>query len=62
MECGHRKVSFKIYVWDDFFSQVPVNTGYEKYFRFECLRKLYKFVAMSNGYSDPMRIFTYLNI
>ena len=45
-----------------FFSQVPVNTGYEKYLRFECLRKLYKFVATSNGYSDPMRIFTYLNI
>lgn len=45
-----------------FFSQVPVNTGYKKYFRFECLRKLYKFAATSNGYSDPMRIFKYLNI
>ena len=45
-----------------FFSQVPVNTGYEKYLRFEWLRKSYKFVATSNGYSDPMRIFTYLNI
>ena len=42
----------------DAFFTIPINEAYQKYFMFEWLEKNYKFIAMPNGFSDPMRVFT----
>ena len=54
----------KLNVWmasvdlkDELFT-VPVNESHQKYFKFEWIDKVCKFVGMPNGYSDAMRIFT----
>ena len=33
------------------------NKSHQKYFKFEWLQSVYKFIGMSNGYSEAMRIF-----
>ena len=42
----------------DAFFTIPINEAYQKYFMFERLEKNYKFIAMLNGFSDAMRVFT----
>ena len=42
----------------DAFFTIPVNETYQKYFVFEWLGKICKFIVMSNGFSDAMRVFT----
>ena len=42
----------------DVFCTIPINEAYQKYFMFKWSGKIYKFIAMPNGYSDAMRIFT----
>ena len=42
----------------DAFFAIPINEACQKYFMFEWLEKNYKFIAMPNGFSDAMRIFT----
>ena len=42
----------------DAFFTIPINEAYQKYFMFEWLEKNYKFIAMLNGFSDAMRVFT----
>ena len=42
----------------DAFFTVPIQESYQKYFTFEWIDKVYKFLGMPNGYSDAMRIFT----
>ena len=42
----------------DAFFTIPINETYQKYFMFEWLEKNYKFIAMLNGFSDAMRVFT----
>ena len=42
----------------DAFFTVPIHESYQKYFKFEWIDKVYKFLGMPNGYSDAMRIFT----
>ena len=42
----------------DAFFTIPINKSYQKYFMFEGLEKIYKFIAMPNGVSDAMRVFT----
>ena len=42
----------------DAFFTIPINEAHQKYFMFEWLEKNYKFIAMPNGFSDPMRVFT----
>ena len=39
------------------FFTVPIHESHQKYFKFEWIDKVYKFLGMSNGYSDAMRIF-----
>ena len=46
-----------VYLKDAFFT-IPINKSYQKYFMFEGLEKIYKFIAMPNGFSDAMRVFT----
>ena len=43
------------------FFTIPINEAHQKYFIFEWLGKIYKFIAMPNGYSDAMCIFTKLS-
>ena len=56
--------SFKRNAWmasvdlKDAFFTVPIHESYQKYFKFEWIDKVYKFLGMPNGYSDAMRIFT----
>ena len=42
----------------DAFFTIPLNEAYQKYFMFKSLSKIYKFIAMPNGYSDALHIFT----
>ena len=42
----------------DAFFTIPINEAHQKYFMFEWLEKNYKFIAMLNGFSDAMRVFT----
>ena len=42
----------------DAFFTIPINEAYQKYFMFEWLEKIYKFIAMPNGFSDAMHVFT----
>ena len=42
----------------DAFFTIPTNEAYQKYFIFEWLEKIYKFIAMPNGFSHAMRVFT----
>jgi len=42
---------------DAFFS-VPINRDHQKYLKFRHKDKLYKFIAMPNGYGPAMRVFT----
>ena len=42
----------------DAFFAIPINEACQKYFMFEWLEKNYKFIAMPNGFSDAMPIFT----
>ena len=49
-------MSFKM-ISDTPFLTVTVNIGHQKHFKFECLGKCNKFIGMSNGYSDAMRIY-----
>ena len=42
----------------DAFFTIPINEAYQKYFMFEWLEKNYKFIAMLNGFSDAMHVFT----
>ena len=42
----------------DAFFTIPINEAYQKYFMFEWLEKIYKFIAMPNGFSDAMLVFT----
>ena len=42
----------------DAFFTVPIHESHQKYFKFEWIDKVYKFVGMPNGYSDAMQIFT----
>ena len=43
----------------DAFFTIPINDAYQKkYFMFQWLGNIYKFIAMPNGYSDAMRVFT----
>ena len=46
----------------DVFFTIPVNETYQKYFMFEWLGKIYKFIVISNGFSDAMRVFTKVSI
>ena len=39
------------------FLEVPVNSGHQKYFRFEWWGKYYQFFDMPNGYSNALKIF-----
>ena len=43
---------------EDAFFTIPINEAYQKYFLFEWLEKIYKFIAMPNGFSDAMHVFT----
>ena len=45
---------------DAFFTN-PINEAYQKYFVFGWLDKIYKLIAMPNGYSDAMCVFTKLS-
>ena len=42
----------------DAFFTIPINEAHQKYFMFEWLEKNYKFIAMPNGFSDAMHVFT----
>ena len=42
---------------DSFFT-IPINEAYQKYFMFEWLEKIYKFIAMPNGFLDALHVFT----
>ena len=42
----------------DAFFTISINEAYQKYFMFEGLEKIYKFIAMSNVFSDAIRVFT----
>ena len=46
--------------WDlqDAFFKIAIYEAYQKYFMFKWLGKIYKFIAMPNGYSDAMHVFT----
>ena len=46
--------------WDlkDAFFKIAINKAYQKYFIFKWLGKIYKFIAMPNGYSDAMHVST----
>ena len=41
----------------DAFFTIPINEVYQKYFMFEWLGKIYKFIAMPSGYSDVICLF-----
>ena len=41
----------------DTFFTVAMHDPHQKYFKFEWIDKVYKFVGMPNGYSDAMKIF-----
>ena len=53
---GYCNMSFKM-ISDTPFLKVTVNIGHQKHFKFEWLGKCNKFIGMSNGYSDAMRIY-----
>ena len=40
------------------FFTIPINEAYQKYFMFEWLEEIYKFIAMPKGFSDAMHVFT----
>ena len=42
----------------DAFYSVPIHEEHQKYFKFQWLGKIYKFLGMPNGYGEAMRIFT----
>ena len=46
----------------DAFFTIPINEAYQKYFMFEWLEKIYKFIAMPNGFSDAMHACFYKSI
>ena len=42
----------------DAFYTIPIHNAYQKYFKFMWYQKFYKYLGMTNGYSDAMRVFT----
>ena len=41
----------------DAFSTLPVHDAHQKYFKFECEQKVYKFIGMPNEYSNTLWVF-----
>ena len=48
---------FKIIKKRVWMARVEIKDAYQKYFMLQWLGKIYKFIAMPNGYSDVMRVY-----